>query len=134
MKSNLQIPVQSRQIQVPQIPRIEDLEPSVKSPLIRSPSGFSPTDASEIEVNKNISRACFNAEMNRKMSHEYSSKGDTDLVCCDIPARPRKSSVTFGNESEIGYESNSSPGQTKTITRHSKEFDGNRSGRTSSRN
>ena len=133
MKTSLKLPLESRQGSVPRIPSIEELDPVVECAPVRSPEGVSPIDGSEREINKNINRASLNAEMNRKISYDCAHSNEEDH-CSTISARPRLSSVTFGNESEIEYESNTTPSQARTVVRNSKEFDGNRSGRLSTKN
>lgn len=129
MRPSLTLPVASRHVISPIIPEISELEPPVESAPL-SPSGaLSPTSASERVVNHNITKASLNAERNRRMSMDIALRAEKESDHTPERAlRPRISSVTFGNESEVEYTTESVLHKEESVVRHSKEFDGSRSG------
>ena len=129
----LSLPVPSRHLPLPIIPIIDELEPVVEcTPQRISPSKVH-ADVHESIVDTNITKATLNAEMNRRMSLDFSEGEQNGAGSVTPELRPRVNSITFGDESEIEFDAVLSPRLVKRTVRRSKEFDGNRSGRPSSK-
>ena len=130
MKNSLILPISSRRntgsFSLPELSPDAPVEAVLKDTLNAC------VDSQEREVNIHISEATLNAERNRRLSQDLcESDGFSPILRAPEVRAGRKPSVSFGNESEIAYVADGTPVVAETSVRHSKEFDGNRSGRKS---
>ncbi len=128
MGERLRLPIKSyRNIDVPFVPVVTELEPAVETVLDRDIQELLVEGGDEeSNVNSKILQAQINAERNRLMSIDtnYSEQGSPLSS-----TKPRR--IRFGTECEVEFDPDSKMSK-QTIT-EIKSFDGSRSGRPSTK-
>ena len=136
MKGSLLLPIESRQsrsfLYVPTLEVDQPVEAGAQVDNKETSPGLQ-SESKEQEIDSRINKASLNAEFNRRMSSDFLQRDDPTPPLIEEADRGRIS-VKFGNESDLEYDAHASPNsEYRKTVRLSKEFDGNRSGRKSSK-
>ena len=134
MRPHLSLPLPTRYADSPIVPVIEEREPIVEAVGASEQVDFIVDNTNgESELNVKIVEAQINAESNRRMSMDSFAYSEDHPTSPEHFRPPYDKAISFGNESEIGYDEEQPGVLLLAKVRSSKDFDGNRSGRPSAK-